>query len=296
MRNARIRLWKPASRIARAALAVALVGLPTASSAEDVARLRLADGVEMAYVDRGAGEPALVFVHCGNCRLEIWKETLDAFAPKNRVVAMDLPGHGRSTANRTAWSLEALGADVAALVEALKLRRVVLVGNSLGGPTALEAARRLGPARVLGVIAVDTLHDVEFQWPKQDFEQTLAAYRRDFATTCDRAMLRLLPEAAPQAARDRIARETCDDDPAAFTALFATLLGYDQAAALRGAGVPVRAINGDGFATAVETNRKYEPSFEAVVLKGVGHYPQVEQPAAFQRELRRFVDALAAPR
>lgn len=55
-------------------------------------RMRTWLGGDMAYVDPGSGEPALVFVHCGNCRKEIWTETLDAFAPTHRVVAMDLPG------------------------------------------------------------------------------------------------------------------------------------------------------------------------------------------------------------
>jgi pimeloyl-ACP methyl ester carboxylesterase len=100
---------------------------------------RLADGLEMAYVDEGKGEPALVFVHCGNCRKEIWQETLAAFRTDHRVVAMDLPGHGKSGANREEWTIPRLGKDVAVLVDHLKLGKVVLVGNSLGGPVALEA-------------------------------------------------------------------------------------------------------------------------------------------------------------
>lgn len=51
--------------------------------------LRLADGLEMAYVEKGKGEPALVFVHCGNCRKEIWRETLDAFQGEHRVVPVE---------------------------------------------------------------------------------------------------------------------------------------------------------------------------------------------------------------
>lgn len=266
------------------------------SLAEEPHKLRLADGVELAYVDRGSGDPALVFIHCGNCQMGMWTETLEAFAPTHRVVAMDLAGHGKSTANRSEWSLPALGADVAALVEALKLPRVVLVGNSLGGPTALEAAKRLGPKRVLGIVAVDTLQDVEFEWPEENFQKTLASYRRDFAATCDAAMLALLPKTATQAIRDRVARETCDDDPKAFVQLFATLRTYDQAAAMRDAGVPVRAINSTVFPTAVEVNRKHAVSFEVALMEGVGHYPQVERPAEFQQKLRAVVDELAAPR
>src|SRR5262245_14901313 len=146
----------------------------------DEKTLPLPDGVAMAYVDAGKGDPALVFIHCGNCRKEIWRETLDAFAGDHRVVAMDMPGYGRSPAGtREKSSIEGLGADVAALVEHLKLDKVVLVGNSLGGPVALEAAHRLGPKRVLGVVAVDTLQNVEREFPEDVWLRILDAYQKD---------------------------------------------------------------------------------------------------------------------
>jgi kynurenine formamidase/pimeloyl-ACP methyl ester carboxylesterase len=255
-------------------------------------KLRLADGLDMAYVEAGGGEPALVFIHCGNCRKEIWAETLDAFQGTHRVVAMDLAGHGHSGANRASWSLPALGADVAALADHLKLKEMILVGNSLGGPVALEAARRLGPSRVLGIVAVDTLQDVEAVWPKDALRRQLLAYRSDFQGACTQAMLRLLPEDAPAATRERIDRDTCDDDPRAFSALFETLGDYDDGAAMRAAGVPIWAINATRFPTAVETNRKYARSFDVILMEGVGHYPQVERPQEFQQHLRRVIQSL----
>jgi pimeloyl-ACP methyl ester carboxylesterase len=276
------------------ALIVAGLAAPPLRAGGEERSLRLADGVEMSYVARGAGEPALVFVHCGNCRKEIWRETLDAFAGAHRVVAMDLPGHGRSGAGREAFTIPALGADVAALVEHLELRRVILVGNSLGGPVALEAARRLGRERVLGVVAVDTLHDVEWEWPEEIWRRTLDSYRADFPRACGEFMLALVPDSAPGAVRERVDAETCGNDPRAAIALFETLRAYDQAAALRAAGVPVWAINSDAFPSAPETNRKYALSFELVLMKGVGHYPQVERPEEFQRHLRQVVESLAA--
>jgi sigma-B regulation protein RsbQ len=281
-------------KISLAGLLLAAAAVP-GLAAEDQ-KLRLADGVEMAYVARGAGDPALVFVHCGNCRKEIWSETLDAFAGSHRVVAMDLPGYGRSGANRKTWTIPALGADVAALVEHLKLPKVILVGNSLGGPIALEAARRLGRERVLGVVAVDTLQNVETVWPEEGWRRQLEAYRRDFASACDEMMLSLLPKSAPASARERIGRETCDNDPRAAIALFETLRGYDQAAELSAAGVPVWAINSTVFPTAAEVNRKHAVSFDVILMEGVGHYPQVERPEEFQRHLREVVKALVARR
>lgn len=281
-------------------IASALAGLALAAAspvpAEEAQKLRLADGVEMAYVERGTGDPALVFVHCGNCRKEIWRETLDAFAGTHRVVAMDLPGHGASGANRERFTIESLGADVAALVEHLKLPRMILVGNSLGGPVALEAAKRLGRERVLAVVAVDTLQNVELVWPEEDWRRVLDAYRKDFRPACGELMLSLLPKDAPASTRERIDRETCDNDPKAAIALLETVRTYDQAAVMRAADVPVWAINSTAFLpTAVDINRKHARSFEAILMDGVGHYPQVERPEEFQRHLRRVIEAVAAP-
>lgn len=283
---------RTASRVL-ALLAACALAVP-AGAEETSARLRLADGLELAYVARGAGDPALVFVHCGNCRLEMWSETLDAFAGEHRVVALDLAGHGRSGANRERFSIASDGADVAALVEHLALPHVILVGNSLGGPVALEAARRLGPQRVFGVVAVDTLQNVELEYPEDAWRAQLAAFEKDFGAACDAMMLGIVGKGASAEARARVARDTCDDVPRAMISRFETLRTYDQGAALKAAGVPVRAINGDWIPTALEVNRKYEPTFDAVILPGVGHYPQIERPAEFQRALRATVAALTA--
>jgi sigma-B regulation protein RsbQ len=278
-------------------IGIALVGLALAVAApvlaEEARTLRLADGVEMAYVERGTGDPALVFVHCGNCRKEIWRETLDAFSGKHRVVAMDLPGHGSSGAGRERFTIDSLGADVAALVEHLKLPRVILVGNSLGGPVALEAAKRLGRSRVQAVVAVDTLHNVELKWPEEDWRRQLDAYRKDFHPACDELMFTLLPKEAPASVRERIDRETCGNNPKAAISLLETLRTYDQAAAMRAVGVPVWAINSTAFPTSPEVNRKHALSFDVILMEGVGHYPQVERPEEFQRHLRRVIETVA---
>jgi len=278
-------------------MSILLVLLMLGGPATPEKTLRLADGLEMSYVEKGKGEPALVFVHCGNCRKEIWRETLDAFQGEHRVVAMDLPGHGRSGAKRETWSIPVLGADVAALVDHLKLAKVVLVGNSLGGPVSVEAARRLGRARVRGVVAVDTLQNVEAKWPEDAWRRVLDSYRSDFPKGCNALMLGpLLPKDAPAAIRERVDEETCGNDAGAAIALLETLRDYDQAAALREVGVPVWAINATLFPTEVEINRKYAPSFQVILMEGVGHYPQVERPSEFQENLRRVLRSMGPSR
>jgi pimeloyl-ACP methyl ester carboxylesterase len=70
--------------------------------------------------------------------------------------------------------------------------------------------------------------------------------------------------------------------------------GYDLAAAVRAAGVPIRAINGDLWPTAIERTRTLAPGFNAIILKGAGHYPMLEQPGEFNRVLVEIVRDLAS--
>jgi hypothetical protein len=90
---------------------------------------RAADGVSIRYEVQGKGDPALVFIHGYTSDLTAWREQMADFAREYRVVAVDLGGHGGSGANREQWSIAGLAGDVEAVVKALGLKRVVLVGQ-----------------------------------------------------------------------------------------------------------------------------------------------------------------------
>src|SRR4029450_134409 len=104
---------------------------------------RSKDGVPIHYHVRGEGDPALVLVHCWACDLHLWDGPAATLASRYQVVTLDLAGQGESGHSRGEWTMVAFGEDVCAVVEALDLRRAVLVGHSLGGPVVLEAAIRM---------------------------------------------------------------------------------------------------------------------------------------------------------
>src|SRR5205085_6966286 len=90
--------------------------------------VRAADGLSLVCEVRGQGDTALVFLHgwCGD--REYWKHQVDAFAADYRVVTLDQAGHGESGKDRKVWSASGLAGDVGAVVKALGLKRVILVG------------------------------------------------------------------------------------------------------------------------------------------------------------------------
>src|SRR5262249_58934803 len=108
-----------------------------------------------------------------------WKNQAEAFAADYRVVALDQAGHGESGKYRKAWTAAGLAGDVEAVVKALGLKRVILVGHSMGGPVALLAAKRM-PGTVVAVTRVDTLQNVEVGVPEEVRKQVIEAFEKDF--------------------------------------------------------------------------------------------------------------------
>ncbi len=92
-----------------------------------------------------SGQPTVVFIHGVLGDHSVWALQSRWFAHHGwNVLAIDLPGHGRSRGEAPASVLEAADA-VAALLDAAQAREAALVGHSWGSLIALEAAARLGP-------------------------------------------------------------------------------------------------------------------------------------------------------
>jgi pimeloyl-ACP methyl ester carboxylesterase len=104
------------------------------------------DGREIAFVDRGEGEPIL-FVHGLGSNLSLWRETLDAFDDSHRVLALDLPGYGLSGKDDVPGTMSFFAETVAGFLGERGIDEATVVGVSMGGQVALTLALE-APARV----------------------------------------------------------------------------------------------------------------------------------------------------
>ena len=249
------------------------------------------DGVEIVYSAAGAGEPALVFVHGGLADRTFWDAQLKAFAGRHRVLALDLAGHGESGTNRKKWGIPEFGADVRAVVDAEKPKHVIIMGNSLGGPVAIEAALLL-PGRALGVIGVDTFQDLG-KISEDEAKQRAELFRRDFSGGVKEMVKALFyPDADPEIMADA-ERRMARTSPEAADAMFLSLAGYDTGAAARRLTIPIRAINGDLYPTDVKAVRQVKADFNAIIMPHMGHYPMLERPEEFNRHLATMISELS---
>ena len=104
------------------------------------------DGTELFYKDWGSGQP-VVFSHGWPLNADAWDDQAFLVASNGfRAIAHDRRGHGRSSQPWNGNDMDTYADDLAALIEALDLRDVVLVGHSTGGGEVTRYIGRHGTA------------------------------------------------------------------------------------------------------------------------------------------------------
>ena len=112
------------------------------------------NGHRLAYTSYGEGPRVTVLIHGLLLSQRMHAELAKALARRgNRVITLDLLGHGRSDRPRDMWrySMSTFGAQAIALLDHLEVDEAVLLGTSLGANAALEAAS-LAPERLRGMV------------------------------------------------------------------------------------------------------------------------------------------------
>ena len=281
---------RPLPSVAAAVAAVLVLTCCTATP-EAPRFVPSSDGVPIHYSVAGQGEPTLVFVHGWSCDGTYWKAQVPYFSQDHRVVTVDLAGHGDSGTDRKSWSMSAFGQDVAAVVKELDLEQVVLVGHSMGGPVVLEAALQLGE-RVVGVVGVDAFKPFGQAYTEEQIAAMMEPERTDYAgATVEWVRTNFTPDADPDLV-EWVAKDMSSAPPA--VALEAAEENYrwygsSSRSAFQDLKVPIVAITSDVGGIDIAAVREYAPTFDVVVMSGVGHFIMMEDPERFNALLAEAV-------
>lgn len=241
------------------------------------------------YVD-DAGSGSLVpilFVHSYAGTSAHWKAQLAHLRPRRRAVAMDLRGHGHSDKPPDGdYSVPAIAQDIAAVADALELRRFVLVGHSLGGSAAAAYVGML-PRRVAGLVLAGTPGKAASEQAKQ----VMASLQSDYDKTMAGYWASLLADAQPDV------RETLDAGMRgvgreASMAIIGAVFAYDPIPALsgyEGATLIIDTEHGEG-PTSLHNQM---PDIKRKVIAGTSHWPHMDKPQEFNRLLDEFLAWIA---
>jgi pimeloyl-ACP methyl ester carboxylesterase len=251
------------------------------------------DSVKIAFTVQGEGEPAIVFIPGWSCDKSYWKEQMDVFSKQFKVIAIDLGGQGESGVERKNWTIEAFGEDVTAVINHLKLKKVILVGHSMGGVVIIEAAKLL-KGKVLGLVGVDAFQKFEDDWIIKQRDEILKAFKKDFKTVTKQFIKKMFNANSDSVLVNKIAESMSQAPRDIALNSFENALFYDPVPALKEIKLPIVSIDSDMYPVAVEENRKIVEHFTEKTIKDVGHFIMLEKPKQFNEYLFEAVDELTA--
>jgi pimeloyl-ACP methyl ester carboxylesterase len=253
------------------------------------------DGTPISYEVYGTGEITLVFVHGWSCDARYWRAQLPYFSNKYRVVTLDLAGHGHSGSNRSQYTMKAFGEDVRAVTEASNGSKVILVGHSMGGPVIAEAAR-LMPGRVIGLIGIDTLENIEYPLTRKELDQMMAPLKKDFRTGSQQFVKEMIRPSTDSLIRDWILSDMSAAPPAvslsAMNELMSQFITGESAKIFDEIRIPVVTVNSDMWPINYEANHRHMFSFDAIVLKEADHFLMMNRAGEFNRALEKAINKI----
>lgn len=268
-------------------------------------------GLRIRYWEAGVDGPNLVLIHGLGGAVEVWRRVLAPLARHHRVVALDLPGCGRSQAP-PAYPADTLGffaATVLGLMDALAMPTARVIGSSLGGAVALEIAIR-APARIESLILANSAgFSREVAWPLRLMSvpgvgEALTQPRREHAALALRNCVADPACITEDDIDQAYALATLPGAQAAFLRLlrvYCSLLGLQRATlhhlaqSAPSITAPVLLVWGDRDAIipiqAAARAVTLLPYTALVTFPGKGHLPFVEAPVRFVALVNQFTVA-----
>jgi non-heme chloroperoxidase len=126
--------------------------------------IALPTGIRLAYDEAGSPDArAIVLVHGVSMSRRYFHRQLDPLSARNRVIAVDLRGHGGSQKVDSGYTIPQCGRDLDAFLDALALERPVLLGWSMGAFVVFDYIRQFGTGAIGGLIVVDEAAS-DFRW------------------------------------------------------------------------------------------------------------------------------------
>lgn len=269
----------------------------------------LKDGAEIAVDVSGEGTPVL-FVHGWAMQGSLFAGQRDALSSSYQIITVDLRGHGASSRDVTALTIERLGADIVEIADALNLTELVVVGWSMGAMVLWDAlTSREFAVRVAGLVSIDMSprlsNDGAWSLGLADGRGPLAALRAVEAMRADwpNAVRRFAPRIfAPDMTPDRQAQLSAIISDAsalngeAMAALWESMAVQDFRKTIGVLPTPILAVHGAKsqlypVATG-EFIAENAPSGDVAVFPASGHAPHLEEPERFNTALQRFISSV----
>jgi pimeloyl-ACP methyl ester carboxylesterase len=254
--------------------------------------------VEINYFQKGQGATTLLFLHGWCIDGMYWKNQVDYFSKTYNVFAIDLPGFGKSKAERTNWTIEEYANDVTAFIDTMNLKNVVIIGHSMAGEIMLQTALS-NNSKIVGIVGVDNFKLIDVSFTPEQMKQMTDFFpmlQNNFKNSAPvYADMMLFHPTTSKEVKDRVKTDfaNCDSVIGYGTLMNQMQYAYNDAQRLEQLNYKLYLINSDGFPTnEIGLSNHCKSSFQVQAIAATGHYPMIEKPTEFNLILEKVLTSM----
>jgi 2-succinyl-6-hydroxy-2,4-cyclohexadiene-1-carboxylate synthase len=259
--------------------------------------------VNFHYVETGSKLAAstLLLFHGFTSTSQTWVPFLESWSKAHRVIAIDMPGHGK-TASSDAITMESFTAAVAAFLDLHEINEVKLLGYSMGGRAALSFACRY-PEKVSSLLlesASPGLKTEEERCARQQQDERLAQRLEtegleEFVGFWENLPLFETQKSLPKSIQMQIRQERLSQQASGLAASLRTMgtgkqtSNWDKLSLLDRPVILVAGALDHKFVGINQEMEKQLPNASIHIAAAAGHSVHVEQPRIFDKIVRRYL-------
>jgi pimeloyl-ACP methyl ester carboxylesterase len=251
--------------------------------------------VEINYYQQGNGKTTLLFLHGWCINKTYWNNQINYFSKGYAVLTIDLPGFGKSTANRHNWTIEEYAEDMNSFIDALRLKNVVLIGHSMSGEIMIQTAMLNNPD-IIGLIGIDNFKALDVEYTPEQMKQMTDFFpllQNDFKNSAPvYADLMLFHPMTSLEIKNRIKSDFANSNAAIG---YESLMNYihfstTEAQILEKLNFTLNLINCDYYPTNEDGLKNHcKKGYHIEMIADSGHYPMIEKPDEFNRLLEKIL-------
>lgn len=250
----------------------------------------IVDGYKISYKVTGEGEETVVILQGWGTEFSVYDSVAACINSQYRVVQFDLPGFGASEEPREAWDVDAYADFFLKLMDALKIRKAVLLGHSYGGRVIIKlAAREHLPLEISRIVLVDSAGIL----PKKTWKQKMSIRR--YKALKKLVSIKLVYKICPELIDEWKSRQGSADYRNASPMMrqcMVKAVNEDLTGLLPLIGQETLLIWGDlDTATPITDAKLMEeriPDAGLAVIPGTGHFCFLEKPGQFAGIMRSY--------
>lgn len=263
-----------------------------------------ANNIVMAYEDTGlsGGDTTpILFIHGFPLDKSYWRSQLDYFRQSNRAIAYDIRGYGDSGNNSEKPSIALFADDLIEFMNEMKIDRAVVCCISMGGYIAMKAVQQ-HPERFTALVLCDTqcaADTIEARDKRHlAIQQIEAGGIQDFANGFVKKAFSENYRQQNKEEVEKLRLKIISTSPRILTGTLTALLQREElCGSLKNIQIPVQIICGKEDTMILpaqsENMKRLLPDATLTMVDKAGHFPNLEQPSEFNKQMSKFISNLS---